>query len=213
MLNKSPLPVGHGMMGHVPDVFAFDIYYDRLKTEKGSAEIEQDVQIPDLHVRRSNMDMFLKCAKNILSILCNYNHRPFYGQWDSLVPVLQRIAGLVVSGDNEFTDEGKVSSIWRRYFPRISYRYDNNPYFALAVNDVMDINKVVLEKAGLTEADINDMTSERGRQARECATIVYNTVSDNFFRFNKFAYEHIERVVGSFRPHTEELSDMADTLE
>lgn len=211
LLSKSPLPVGHGMMGHVPDVFAFDIYYDCFKIQEGSTEIEQDDQITGLYVGRSNMDMFLRCAKNILSILCNYNDKPFYSQWDSLVPVLQQIAGRVVSGDNELTDVGEVTSIWRHFFPRISYRYDKNPYFALEVDDVIDINKITLEKAGLTEADIYDMTSERGRQARECATIAYETVSNDFFQFNQLAYEHIHRVVGSYRPHTEELPDMADT--
>ena len=199
-------PIGHGQMGHVPDVFAFKYSYDRPKCLTGETELWFGPKEP---ISRNNAVSFMDCSRNIFRILCECNKRPFNEDaWNIIREKFLLIAGQIVSGDEEITDVDYLTRTWKHCFPDFTYYYKHSNCFEIAVDRVTNINNAALEKAGLTEEDMYDVSSERGIQARKYGSVFWKPVSNAFFQFNQFAYEHIYKVVGSYRPDSKEAAEL-----
>lgn len=93
--------------------------------------------------------------------------------------------------------EGELNQIWKEAFANEGYDYTYNKNLppVMITPDVEEIDYEALKEANLQEADIYDMFSENGRNARDYARIKY-TVNDDFFTYNELAYRRIRKVCG-----------------
>lgn len=176
--------IGHGKVGHAPDVCAFKFSYKEGKI-----------------FSRYNMDSFLTCAKNILIMMCRFRDRYLEeNQWDILEYKLKIAANQCVYKDTEISNVNKLVKIWKSVFPHINYYYDCNKCSGVEIESIEGIEPEILESYGLTEDDMHDLFSERGSKARECASIFTYSFNDAAYRFNEYAYDQIYEVVHSYRP-------------
>lgn len=112
--------IGHGRVGHVPDVCVYDL--DLSSRQKG-----EDAQSDEDIVRKNN-EWFMEISKMIFVRLCQVTG--FEDQteewWSKLSGELSK--ALMVSSDDETNTEALIKH-WKQYFPEICYEYDRNSRF------------------------------------------------------------------------------------
>lgn len=188
-------PIGHGELYHIPDGFAFEY----------EAKYDKNLNDGSQVYHRYNMDLFLDCAKKILTMMRERNHQTPLADnyWQhNLAPRLKQAALKCVDGDNEIADVTKLTDIWKSVFKEtgITYDYNTKKYLPISVESIQGIDKEKLSAANITMDDMCDIFSEEGAKARENAKqIVYRTGQD-FWDYNEIAYEHLYQVVGQYRP-------------
>lgn len=141
---------------------------------KFTAEFINDSQGNKHQYTRNNLEEFLTCAYNIWEMLNIYNGQIGIDPniFISIAEKIRQAFIQCVDGTSEFEDTEKIKKIWQGVFHEIDYSYYWDDMWGLTYR-----------------TDLTIAPSLRG---------IYD-VSDDFYKFNQFAYEHIYRVVGKYR--------------
>ncbi len=112
--------IGHGNAGTAPDLSACKIL---LKTRTA----EDDKKLSG-RISRDNREWFLKCAREILDILCAcLGQEPFADSaWQELSEKLVEPMQLSADGEKK---KRELAGEWSRYFPNVGYSYKKNERF------------------------------------------------------------------------------------
>ena len=134
---------------------------------------------------RYNMYTFMDCAFKILCILRKYNNQTPMDKnvfRRDIEPLLKKAANQCVSGKSEIMDAKELAKIWKEQFPEIDYSYDCKNWGLKEINT----DRKVLGK-------------------------IYQP-TDEFYKYNQLAYEHIFKVHGRYRAETQEMEESNDEL-
>ena len=173
--NKVP-PIGHGEAGTAPDLCACRI---DIRTQKD----KNDKALSD-HIARDNREWFLRCAREILDILCDCRCARHWedGAWNTLAGrILEAMQGPAL---DEIRKEVLIPR-WSRHFPEISYSYEKNQRFFHKEDTVCE----------------------------ELEKVFIKHVTDAFFYYNILAYQRAELVVGSTALLQERSALLAESAE
>lgn len=182
--------VGHANVGHLPDAAMEQFTYKR--PPEGREKYTETIV-------RDNITDYEICSRRIFNLLCSINGQIMWNdqKWNELYRRLTAVYEQVFEDDSEIMKEGELNQIWKEAFANEGYDYTYNKNLppVMITPDVEEIDYEALKEANLQEADIYDMFSENGRNARDYARIKY-TVNDDFFTYNELAYRRIMKVCG-----------------
>lgn len=112
--------IGHGRVGHVPDICVYDVDMSSRQNGKTSD--------PAPDIVRKNNEWFMKISKMIFLLLCRVAGAEEQGEerWEKLSGELSQ--AMMVSSKDE-TDTKRLVKHWKEYFPQLCYEYQKDGRF------------------------------------------------------------------------------------
>jgi hypothetical protein len=87
--------------------------------------------------------------------------------------------------------------MWSQIFPDINYKYNKNENIFIDLK-IMKFEREVLEQAEADKNDLLDIYSETGNKAREASFMFAKNVSNEFYKYNELAYNHVYKTAGKY---------------
>ncbi|MEG0895268.1 MAG: hypothetical protein RSE93_06090 [Oscillospiraceae bacterium] len=170
MIGKKVVEIGHIKVGHVPDYthISFDMKY----TSDGSVKTHS----------RSNTSEFINASKEIYTFMreCLTEKIPCNLTWEQLS---EKLANAFLINASKELDNGEKTAVdllkphWNKQFPNYQYNYSNEAvkqgFILKASNEAIPVS---VEGQNLT--------------------LFKNDYSDDFYKFNMYADEHLIRLYG-----------------
>lgn len=119
-LYKTLPAIGHGKVGHVPDICVYDVKMSSRKRRKFLGHAPA--------IKRKNNEWFMEISKMIFLYLCEVagTQSQEEQQWEKLYENL--FQAIMIPTDNE-TKTKALTSHWKQYFPKIKYTYSKDSRF------------------------------------------------------------------------------------
>ena len=183
--------VGHACLLHLPDAAGYTVQAMRWSNE------DNTLKITDF---RDNRTTFGKCSEQIYLWLLDLRDKFSDGtepkSWEEVKDLF--LDTLCKASDNytETVDVAALTAIWKKAYSDYNYSYEKNIYnLSSSMEQIPDPYDKLTEE----ELEILETGSFEDIEALGLLDKLVITPSDDFFYYNKAAYEHRNKVIGHYK--------------
>lgn len=173
--------IGHANVATLPDNGAEVFDYNRAVGPNDKTYADK--------IQRDNPKDYKICSREILRFLCMLNQQPEWeeSQWDTFYGRIEEINQSILRNDEETTNISDLTAIWQKAFEKEGYRYS------------YDAKEGIKTEAKLWKSSAINKKERETADIREEDSLSVYTLSEEIYRFNMLAYQHLERVNGQKR--------------
>jgi hypothetical protein len=177
--------IGHGNVSSAPDYCECTISLYGKKKKDGSMEPV---------IERNNREFFAICSRRILDMFCKVNKNPPFEdkEWNNLQERLSEAQNV-----REQDKDKENLKKWQTVFPEIKYYYNKKDFMDIKF-EILHYDKKITNDLEVSKDDLLDIYSEQGNQARASSLLYAKNVSETFYKYNEFAYKHVNAAAGEY---------------
>lgn len=169
--------VGHANVNHAPDdTFAS---FEMSMVENGNQSKKESYT---LHLSRSNAQVFADAAKQIFRYLyaCQGKTEPTEEEWNTLREKLVRGFAL------HSKEVAELETKWHEICPDYPYHYNIDELWK---------NNLISSGKQMSAQEVRQMNEGTGADQKQIDALIYQTATEDFFRYNLIAKEIRDQII------------------